>query len=114
MTRTNRPRHRGQALVRSRSRLSSLGCDLPINGGTMLLIGPLGAIASVGTPRGHSLHSGSPRRIQGTSRRMDARPRTLLDAERRTTKTATMPSQTPRLRPVGHDLHARRVVHLLV
>src|ERR671930_1249919 len=92
----------------------SVGCDLPRYGRTMLLIGPLWAIASVGTPRGHSLHWGSPRRVRETSGRVDALPRTFLDAQRRTPRTTSMPSLTPRLRPVGPDLHARWVVHLLV
>src|SRR6187402_3208565 len=85
------PGHRGRDYVRYRSRIPSAGCDRPKDGRTMLLIGPLWAIASVGTPRGHSLHRGSARRVRETSRRMDALPRPFLDAERRTPKATTIP-----------------------
>src|SRR5712691_13376121 len=80
----------------------------------MLLIGPQWAMASVGTPRGHSLHWGSPRRVQGTSRRVDALPRTFLVAQRRTHMEPPHLWQPSLLQLVGHDLQPRWVVHLLV
>lgn len=54
---------------------------LPKNGGTNLLIGPLWAMALVGTPRGHILPLGSPARGAGTSCLMDAHPRTVVGEE---------------------------------
>jgi hypothetical protein len=66
--------------LRLQARVQSRPCYLPLDGGTILLIGPRWAMALVGTPRGHSLGAGSPRRVQGTMGDMDALPRTLLGA----------------------------------
>ena len=53
-------------------------CILAQKAGTILLSGPLLAIASLGTPRGHSLSVGP--QVDGSRARnpMDAHPRTLL------------------------------------
>lgn len=52
-----------------------------IDAGTILLTGPLRAIASFGTPREHSLWMGSPSRVEGTKDKVDALPRTSLGLE---------------------------------
>lgn len=72
--------HREDDLVwgRRSGRLASQLVLVDPTTGTILLSGPRWAMASFGTPRGHSLRVGTPNDFFGSSQTMDTLPRTFL------------------------------------